>query len=159
MGLLKQVGLANFARLHPVAVIRHPVHSNLIHLSYEVSSTHTFCCDINTLCLQIFSEEDNTSEVMRECRGLILDEADNWKVICFPARKIISLHERDGIDWSSVSVFEKVDGVPVSMYYFAGEWHLSSRCRSFTTLDALIIVQLKSTILMFSWAGRMTNWK
>lgn len=76
---------------------RHPKFDNLILFKYDQISSP-------------FGEE-----IVRECRGIILDEANNWKVICHSFNKFFNNGERVGeavmaIDWSTARVQEKVDG-------------------------------------------------
>jgi len=90
----------------------------------------------------MFGDEDNLdSEVMKECRGLILDEAKDWQPVCVPTQRLDELMYQDNIDWTEdISVTEKVDGVPVSLFYYEGEWHISTRCTlRFLTLPYLFI--------------------
>lgn len=53
------------------------------------------------------------SPIVQECRGLILDEDDNWAVVSYPFDKFFNFNESKAahLDWASgVDVFEKVDG-------------------------------------------------
>ena len=56
-------------------------------------------------------ESDFTQDIVRECRGLILD-ADTNEVICHPFEKFFNLGEQcaSEIDWSTAFVSEKLDG-------------------------------------------------
>lgn len=46
--------------------------------------------------------------VLSECRGLVLDSKDNWKLVCFPYRKFFNFSEPNAatIDWNNVKVYE-----------------------------------------------------
>lgn len=82
------------------------------------------------LCLfkydQIASPMGNS--VVQSARGIILDEADNWKVVAWPFNKFFNLGEGHAaeVDWSTARPFEKLDGSLVTMYFYNGEWHFAT---------------------------------
>ena len=60
-------------------------------------------------------------EVMvREARGLILDQDDNWNVVAFPYGKFFNYGEELAaeIDWDTAQVYEKLDGCIATLYWF-----------------------------------------
>ena len=66
--------------------------------------------------------------IVQECRGIILDENDNWSVVARPFDKFFNHgegHAHD-IEWGSARVFEKVDGSLMILYFYEGEWHIAS---------------------------------
>lgn len=66
--------------------------------------------------------------LVRECRGIILDEADGWRVASRSFDKF-SNHGEPGaaeIDWSTAQVQEKVDGSLISVYAYRGAWHAAT---------------------------------
>lgn len=66
--------------------------------------------------------------VVQECRGLILDEAEDWRVVSFPYRKFFNYGEPNAtaIDWATARVYEKLDGSLMTLYPYRGEWHVAS---------------------------------
>ena len=74
---------------------------------------------------QLFS--DFSLELVRECRGLILDE-QTFTPVCVPFYKFGNYGESyvPEIDWSSACVQEKVDGSLIKVWYNKGEWHVST---------------------------------
>lgn len=63
--------------------------------------------------------------VVQECRGIILDSTDNWRVISRSFDKFFNESEghADKIDWSeNVTVQEKVDGSLMVLYRYNNEW-------------------------------------
>lgn len=66
--------------------------------------------------------------LVRECRGIILDESDNWKVICHTYSKFFNVFEplADDIDWSTAKVQEKLDGSLCQLFYYRGEWLMAT---------------------------------
>lgn len=66
--------------------------------------------------------------IVQQCRGLVLNEADDWKVVCFPFSKFFNYGESNAatIDWETASVYEKLDGSLMSIYFHAGQWHVAS---------------------------------
>ena len=69
--------------------------------------------------------------VVQECRGLILDESNDWDVVCHPFDKFFNAGEGNAapIDWNTARVFEKLDGSLMSLYFYEGEWRVSSSGR------------------------------
>ncbi len=66
--------------------------------------------------------------IVQECRGLILDEAQDWAVVSFPYVKFFNSQEGHAadIDWSSARAYEKLDGSLMILYHYDGQWHVSS---------------------------------
>ena len=53
------------------------------------------------------------SPLVAECRGIILDEQDDWRVVSYPFDKFFNYNESKAavLDWSQgVDVYEKLDG-------------------------------------------------
>jgi hypothetical protein len=85
---------------------RHPSYNNLVLLKYSQIDSP-------------FSEE-----IVRECRGLILDEANDWNVVCFSMGKFFNFGEGHAakIDWTTARVAEKVDGSLCQLFVYDGRW-------------------------------------
>lgn len=64
----------------------------------------------------------------RESRGVVLDSADNWKIVSYPYDKFFNYGEPHAasIDWSSSVIYEKLDGCLMTMYYYDNQWLVSS---------------------------------
>lgn len=62
---------------------------------------------------------DFSIPMCRECRGVILDELNNFKPMCVPFYKFFNFGEpyADEIDWNSAEVQEKVDGSLCKIWY------------------------------------------
>jgi len=71
---------------------------------------------------------DFSIELVRECRGIILDEADNYTPVCVPFFKFANYGESyvDDIDWSSAQVVEKIDGSLIKVWHHNGKWRVST---------------------------------
>lgn len=108
--LNKEITLQELPDTYGIDVRRHSQFNNLVMLKYN---------QINA---------DMTSPIVRECRGLILDESDCWKVVSFPFTKFFNADEPNAakIDWTSAVVQEKLDGSIMSMYWYKGEWRVAS---------------------------------
>lgn len=89
---------------------RHPVYPNLVQFKY-----HQF-------------ESPLQLPLVREARGIILDEADNWRVIAWPFEKFFNHGEQLAatIYWPGARVQEKVDGSLIILYHYAGKWHAAT---------------------------------
>lgn len=72
-------------------------------------------------------ESDFTDELVRECRGVILDE-DTLRPVCVPFYKFGNYGESyvPDLDWSSVRVQEKIDGSLIKVWYDRGKWRVST---------------------------------
>lgn len=68
------------------------------------------------------------SIIAQECRGLILDEQDDWRAVSRPYTKFFNVEEHPAakIDWSTARALEKLDGSIMSLYFYAGEWQVAS---------------------------------
>lgn len=86
--------LAELKELYGIKTSRHEIYPNLVLFKYsQVESP--------------FSEP-----LVRECRGIILDEAANWDVVCYTFSKFWNHGEvlAAEIDWNTATVYEKLDG-------------------------------------------------
>lgn len=73
-------------------------------------------------------ESSMSSPLVQECRGLIV-EKDTWKVIALPFTKFFNSGEKlaHTFEWGEgVSVYEKLDGSLMTLYYYQGWWHVAS---------------------------------
>lgn len=66
--------------------------------------------------------------LVRECRGIILDEKNNWEIISYPFDKFFNFGEyyAPEIKWENSKVFEKIDGSIMTLYFYDNSWHVSS---------------------------------
>lgn len=66
--------------------------------------------------------------IVQECRGIILDEANDWAIVSRPFDKFFNLGEGHAkpIDWKTAKVFEKVDGSLATLYVYDGAWHMAT---------------------------------
>jgi hypothetical protein len=73
-------------------------------------------------------ESPMAEPLVQQCRGLILDEADDWRVITRPFDKFFNAGEQLAapIHWPSARVLEKVDGSLMQLYEYRGGWHVAS---------------------------------
>ena len=97
-----------------IIVKKHPKCQNLVLLKYKQSSGNHF-----------------KDQIMREVRGLILDQQNNWKAIAYPYDKFFNYSEKfspstDTFDWSTARVTEKADGTLMCLYFYKNEWRVST---------------------------------
>lgn len=66
--------------------------------------------------------------IVVECRGIILDENNNWAVVSFPYKRFFNYGEVEAvkIDWQTAKVYEKLDGSLMVLYYYDGKWQVQS---------------------------------
>jgi len=96
------------------------------------SLTEKFAIDVkrhsqyNNLVLLKYNQIDSPfgEEIVRECRGIILDEKDDWRVICYSMPKFFNHSEGHAapIDWSTAKVREKVDGSLCQLFVYDSKW-------------------------------------
>eukprot|EP01102_Stenamoeba_stenopodia_P018090 TRINITY_DN6593_c0_g1_i1.p1 TRINITY_DN6593_c0_g1~~TRINITY_DN6593_c0_g1_i1.p1 ORF type:complete len:375 (+),score=62.11 TRINITY_DN6593_c0_g1_i1:223-1347(+) len=69
-----------------------------------------------------------SNPIVRQSRGIILDENDNWNIVSYPYDKFFNHGESNAatIDWASAVVFEKVDGSLITLYYYEGQWNVAT---------------------------------
>ena len=67
-------------------------------------------------------------DIVRECRGIILDETDDYKPVCVPFFKFANYGEpyADNIDWTTARVQEKIDGSLIKVWNHKGVWRIST---------------------------------
>lgn len=82
------------------------------------------------LVLLKYSQIDSpfAEPIVRECRGIVLDEADDWRVVALAFTKFFNDGEGHAapIDWSTALVQEKVDGSLCCVYEYRGIWHVAT---------------------------------
>lgn len=95
---------------YAINATRHKTYPNLVLLKY------------NQL------ESPFAEPMVREARGLILDEAANWSPVCARFSKFFNYGESHAaqIDWKTARVQEKVDGSLVTIYYYDDKWHVAT---------------------------------
>lgn len=85
----------------------------------------------NPVCVpspQIIELSHNYQEGTAFSLLLILSFAsESQHSICYSSLHVPAI-EPD-FNWRQFRVYEKVDGTSISLYHYAGEWHLSSRCK------------------------------
>lgn len=72
-------------------------------------------------------DSDLSDKLVQQCRGIIMDEADNWEIIARPFDKFFNYGEANAaaIDWKTARVVEKLDGTCCFLYYYEG-WHVAT---------------------------------
>ena len=80
------------------------------------------------IILKYKRDADFSIEMVRECRGLILDETDDYKPVCVPFFKFANYGEptADIIDWQTAKVQEKLDGSLIKLWHHRGRWNVST---------------------------------
>jgi hypothetical protein len=107
---IKNNGLDALVERTKVKTSRHPLFPNLVLLKYD---------QINSPMGDLLAQE---------CRGLILNEDDDWNVVSFPYTKFFNNgegHAKD-LDWNTAKVYEKLDGSIMTLYHYQDKWHVSS---------------------------------
>lgn len=83
----------------------------------------------NLVCLKYSQAESPMGEkIVQQCRGIILDEANHWSVVSYPYDKFFNYGEGHvpKLDWNTATVFEKLDGSLMTLYYYQQKWQVQS---------------------------------
>lgn len=106
--ILRRGGFQELGR--HINIKRHPKYLHLVQFKYN----------------QI--ESPMGDPVVQECRGLILDERDNWAVVARPFDKFFNYGEGHAaaIDWNTAKVQEKLDGSLIILYNYDEQWHFAT---------------------------------
>jgi hypothetical protein len=88
---------------------RHREHANLVLFKYDIFAN--------------FGDP-----LVRECRGIVLDEHNDWHVVSRAFDKFFNYGEGHAanIDWGTARVQEKLDGSLCVLYHYAGKWHVAT---------------------------------
>jgi hypothetical protein len=93
---------------------RHPRYPNLVLFVYDQVDSPKF------------------DPVVRSARGHILDEDNNWEHVCRPFDRFYNWGE--GVEQGAIApdignsvVFKKEDGSLINMWFYRGEWHVSTK--------------------------------
>ena len=113
---LRTNGLQSLIDTYHINVKKHSIYPNLIVLKYD----------------QVESPKNVT--VVDDCRGLILDTDNDFQVVSMAFRRFFNSNESHAanLDWNTATVYEKLDGSLVSLWYYAGAW----QCSTSGTADA-----------------------
>ena len=107
---LRNQGLTKLCNKFKIKVNRHQDFPNLVCLKYS----------------QLESPLDN--RIVQQCRGIILDEKENWQIVSYPYDKFFNYGESQAatINWDDAVVYDKLDGSLMILYYYQGKWQVQS---------------------------------
>lgn len=115
---------------------RHDHHPNLIQLHYQAYS-------------------DFSQKIPCECRGIILDESQNWELVALPFFKFFDCGDKyfkNIIDWDSAVVYDKIDGSIATLYHYQGTWNVaSSSCPDGSAMMCFKTPEKKTTMEQLFW--------
>lgn len=101
--------MADLVTSYTIKARRHGKYENLVLLKYGIEAAFM-------------------NPMVRECRGIILDEAKGWAIVSRAFDKFGN--EGEGyvpeIDWSTARVQEKLDGSLCVLYHYDGAWHVAT---------------------------------
>ena len=112
--LLSGKSFTDLSNEFAVDVKSHPSYENLFLFKYDQIE----CSD-----RKLFS-----NKIVQECRGLILDEKNKWKVVARAFDKFFNHGEKEAapIDWSSAKVLNKIDGSLCLVYSYDNKWQVAT---------------------------------
>jgi len=102
--------LESLTEKYAITVKRHKAYTNLVMLKYN----------------QI--DSPMSEEIVQDCRGIILDENDDWKIRCLTYRKFFNYGDPNGatIDWSTARCMEKADGSLIQLFWYNDKWIMTT---------------------------------
>jgi hypothetical protein len=105
-----ELALNALTEKYGININRHSEYPNLIQFKYDQINSPT------------------AHDIVRECRGLILDSSDDWKIVAFAFKRFFSCgeHHADKIDWKNARFWEKIDGSLMFVYWYDGKFHVAS---------------------------------
>lgn len=74
-------------------------------------------------------ESPKAHPIVLESRGLILDSANDWNVVCMPFTRFFNIEEGNAasVDWNTAKAYEKLDGTLCSLYWYEDKWYVATR--------------------------------
>jgi len=107
---LHENGLVRLEEEFKISSRRHEDYNNLICLKYS----------------QI--ESPMGSKIAQQCRGIILDEDNDWSIVSYPYDKFFNYGEGHAasLDWNTSQVYEKLDGSLMTLYHYRNQWLVQS---------------------------------
>lgn len=107
---LRVAGLEKLAQTYNIKVNRHSNFENLVCLKYS----------------QVESPLGET--IVQQCRGIILDESNNWQIVSYPYDKFFNYGECHApkLNWETAKTYTKLDGSLMTLYFYQGKWHVQS---------------------------------
>lgn len=99
---------------HDIKLIYSPTGEKLVNLNYN----------------QI-DKDGKHNPINMECRGLVLDYGDDFKVVAKSFNRFFNFEESPTVtrqfNWKNFSTLEKVDGSLILIYYYNNSWRVNSR--------------------------------
>ncbi|ANA49236.1 RNA ligase [Pseudomonas phage phiPMW] len=84
-------------------------------------------------------DSPKTHPIVQECRGLIID--NDLTVVARPFDRFFNygeaLNVMPEIDWENASIFEKVDGSLIKIYFHKGRWEVATRGTAFAESECM----------------------
>ncbi len=107
---LRAHGLEKLAETYSIKATKHQQYPHLVCLKYS----------------QLDSPMG--AKIVQQCRGIILDQSNDWQLVSYPYDKFFNHGEGHAatVDWSSASVYDKLDGSLMTLYFYDGQWRVQS---------------------------------
>jgi hypothetical protein len=108
---LRQNKLENLAQFG-ISFNKHSKYPNLLSFSYS----------------QVDSYDFRDSQIVKESRGIILDEANNWEVIARGFDRFFNYDDSVAakINWEKASIQTKMDGSLILCFFYDGQWNAAT---------------------------------
>lgn len=83
----------------------------------------------NLVSLTYEANAPQDASIVQQCRGMILDEGDHWKVVAWPFDRFFNAGESQAprLDWTYAKTYEKLDGSLMILYHYKNQWHVATR--------------------------------
>lgn len=86
--------------------------------------------EFNNILLLKYNQLDSpmSEKLVQQCRGIIVDESDNWNVVCRTFDRFFNHSESYAakIDYNSARIYEKLDGSLIQLFHYKNEWRAAT---------------------------------
>ena len=81
----------------------------------------------NLYLFKYTNDSDSFNPIVQEARGLILDKANNWNIVCHPFHRFFNIDQPEAAELNTpFHVYSKEDGTLCIFWYYNNEWHFST---------------------------------
>lgn len=68
------------------------------------------------------------NDITNECRGIILDTKNDYKVVCYPFYRFGDYNpSKNKVDFNNCKFYKKIDGSICTLYYYGNKWRVSTK--------------------------------
>jgi hypothetical protein len=116
------IGNREFCKTFKIKVTAHSENNSILHFTTMVRKfPRNF---------SYFQMDSPSNEITSECSQGIVVNINTGEILCFPCSPIIQDFKKLKNFPENFSVFETIDGLFVTLYYYNNQWQIASKCRN-----------------------------